>query len=270
MLDLLSDDFISTHSDNKVSLFVYGGVKCFVGWVTPNYHTAEKDRTNDIFNTLFLALRVRRYDYVLWKIKHRTYAMDSPLKKAISAVLLFNEPVLEHVSGDLEDELFNIGCFADSFATGFTQLPYGDENFHVHNVECMTIWRNFLAVTWCDWYMDRYIDRGRFGHWLEMFLNRGVLCEFELVITRSTEKECATITLGEVEARMWSKYEMDSPEYQETVQATRIFESNAVYTLADWIRVIDLPNLDRILSLLEENNTVPGHHCPNEESPQNP
>ena len=67
---------------------------------------------------------------------------------------------------------------------------------------------------------------------------------------------------------MWSMYKMDSPEYQETVQATRIFDSDTVYTLADWLRVIDLPNLDRILPLLEENNTPLRHHDRNEESLQ--
>jgi hypothetical protein len=263
-------DLIPRNSDNTIHLSVYSGSVRLIGGVTPNSNIVEVRRTHFVFNTLFLALQVGRYDYVLWKIEHRTHAMDSPMKKAMLAASLFGAPVPEHVSGDLEDELFNIGCFADSFATGFTQLPYGDENFHVHNVECMTIWRDFLAVTWCDWYMDRYLDRGRFGHWLEIFLNRGVLCEFELVITRSTEKEYATITLGEVEIEMWSEYETDSSEYQETVQATRIFESDTVYTLADWIRVIDLPNLDRILSLLEENNTVIRHHCSNEETPQDP
>jgi hypothetical protein len=237
--------------------------------MTPNHHTTDERRTTDIFNALFLALEYGRYDYVHWRIEHRTHAVDSPMKKAMLAASLFHAPVPEHVSGDLEDELFNIGCFADSFATGFTQLPYEGENLHVHNVECLTIWRDFLAVTWYNWYMQRCIDRREFGHRLERFLSRGVLCEFKLIITRSTEKESATITLGEVEVRMWSEYETDSSEYQETVQATRIFESDTVYTLADWIRVIDLPNLDRILSLMEENNTVSSHHCPNEESLQN-
>ena len=224
--------------------------------------------THGIFNTLFVAIKVRRYDYVLWKIQHRAHGVESPIGKAVLAALLFTEGVPENVSGDLKDELFNLGCFADPFATGFTQLPDKNANLHVHNMECLTIWRDFLAVAWYKWYLYRWIDRGSFGHWLEMFLNRGVPLEFELVITRRTERECATITLGEVKIRMWSKYGTDSLMYQETVEATRIFESDIVYTLADWLRVIDLPNLDQILSLLEENKTDLRHHGRNGESLQ--
>ena len=270
MLDILYEDFIARNSDNSISLSMYNGCSLVIGQVTPKYHKAEENRRYGTFNTLFMALWAWRYDYVLWKIQHRAHGMDSPVKKAMLAALLFKYSKPEHVSGDLEDELFNIGCFADSFSSGFTQLPYDDKNLHVHAVECLTIWRDFLAVNWYNWYLYGSIDRSRFGHWLEKFLNRGVLCEFELVIIRSTEKEYATITLGEVKVELWSEYETDSSEYQETVQATRIFESDTVYTLADWLRVIDLPNLDRILSLLEGNNTVLRHQCPNEESLPNP
>ncbi|RBR04979.1 uncharacterized protein FIESC28_11447 [Fusarium coffeatum] len=271
-LDFLSQGYVCDEAGNCAVPFIYDSDtrRRIIGWVTPNYHTAEENRTHGNFNTLFMALKFRRYDYVLWRMQHRAHGIGSPIKKAMLAAILFRHPVPEHVSGDLEHELFNIGCFADSFSTGFTQLPYNDKNLHVHNVECLTIWRDFLAVNWYFWYLYGSIDRRGFSHWLESFLNRGVLCEFEVFITRSTEKEYATINLGDVEVRMWSDYATDSSEYQKTVQATRIFDSDTVYTLADWLRVIDLPNLDRILFLLEENNSVLSHHCANEESLQDP
>lgn len=268
-LDFLSRHLVTRSSCNIVRPFVSANRYDLCGWVTPGNFKADQGRTTSAFNSLFLALTVQSYDYVLWKIQHHAHGMDLPIRKAMLAAFLFRNPGPENISGDLKDKLFHIGCFADSFATGFTQLPYDQENLHVYNVECLTIWRDFLAVTWYMWYLHRWIDRGTFGHWLEMFLKRGVLCEFELVITRSTEKEYATITLGEVEVSMWSHYAMGSSKYQEMVQATRIFESDTVYTLADWLRVIDLPNLDRFLYLLGETSTALHYQCPNEESLQN-
>ena len=264
-LDFLSEDLVLRNPRRDSHLLLSVRSLNVIGWVTPGYLKAEKGRMPGMFNTLFMAIMVRRYDYVLWKIQHRAHGMDSPIKKAMLAALIFNYSKPEHISGDLEDELFNIGCFTDSFSTGFTQLPYDDKNLHVHDVEYLTIWWGFLAENWYNWYLYGSIDRRGFSHWLESFLNRGVLCEFEVFITRSTEKEYVTINLGEVEVRMWSNYATDSSEYQETVQATRIFDSDTVYTLADWLRVIDLPNLDRVLSLLGEDNTVTRQHCRNEE-----
>lgn len=65
MLDFLSGDLISRRSGNAIFLCTYGGHSFSIGYVNPNYHTAEENKTQGIFNTLFLALRVRRYDYVL-------------------------------------------------------------------------------------------------------------------------------------------------------------------------------------------------------------
>ncbi|RFN51877.1 p-loop containing nucleoside triphosphate hydrolase [Fusarium flagelliforme] len=269
-LDLLYEDIYpeSNLPETEIYLFQNTGLTYRIGWVTPNHHTKGHGRMLITFNTMFIALEFERYDYVLWKIKHRAAVMDSPIKKAILAALLFDMPKFN--DGHLQDELFNVGCFESSSTTGFTQLPYDGEYFRVRNVECMTIWRDFLAMRWHSWYQALHMDQHRFGHWLEMFLKRGALCEFELVITRSTVEEFATLTLGEVEVKIWPMYETDSLEYQKTLEATRTFESDTVYSLTDWIRIINLPNLDRILSLLEENNTVLSHHYPKDESLQNP
>lgn len=205
------------------------------------------------FSIIFLAVLQANPDYFMWKVKHDTKALDSPLDRALIACAILESKTAVACWADTRSEYFYSGLRA---RVRFIALSLLWGVVDTGTPANLTIWERFQVTEILGWCVDPYRhEANQLDKIIKLFLQFGATTDMIAVVRGEAHVEEVTFHFKctEVTLRPWKPHSFKRERRESHTIRRQIMgsEGDVHLSLRDWIKILDPENKERLLDMLD-------------------